>query len=719
MLLMLPLAGFGQTVGLRLHRFGTMEKGYILFAPLNNKTTYLVDRCGKKVHSWQSSYQPGLSVYFLLDGTLLRTGGDTENVTYTAGGFGGYIEKTDWDGNVVWHCKISDSQQCAHHDICPMPNGDILVVVWERKSDTAAEANGRKPALKSSMLWSEKVLQIRPKGPAGYDIVWEWHVWDHLVQDYDKNALNYNVVSEHPELININYALNNQAAADWLHINGIAYNEKLDQVMLSVHNFSELWVIDHSTTSAQAAAHRGGKLDKGGDLLYRWGNPAVYGQGTTLDQKFFEQHNAQWIPEGLPHAGKILVFNNGLGRPGGNYSSVEILSPPVSSSGAYKTDLPYLPKAPTWIYKDSLAFFSSLISGAQILPNGNVLICSGIPGDMFEVDSNKNKVWEYKSPVNDHGPVMQGKNGGSVFRCTFIPGGFAGFSGKTLIPGNPIELNPPQYDCYIPADVSKPVITLKGAALDSVEVYHTYADKGVTAKSDFSGVGLTRSGSFYRQFPNGKPTRLGIYDIVYTGTDSLGLADSSRRLVKVIDRTAPVITLTGDSIISICRWAAYREQGYTVTDNYWSAADIKIDTVYSGTAARTISTQRPGVFTIRYTAKDASGNTGHSAYRHITVLQAGSMLCKTGIDENISADQYIKVFPNPTTGIINIHSDALPQGNIELMVSNTLGQLVEKKITDMSYGDISFDLSRQPAGMYFLNLKGAGLSITKQLLLLK
>lgn len=718
MLLMFPLAVKSQTVGLRLHRFGTMEKGYILFAPLNNKTTYLIDRCGKKVHSWESRYQPGLSAYFLPDGTLLRTGGDTENVTFTAGGFGGYIEKIDWDGNVLWHCKISDSQQCAHHDICPMPNGDILVVVWERKSDTAATANGRRPELKSSMLWSEKVLQIRPRGPAGYDIIWEWHVWDHLVQDYDKNALNYSTVSEHPELININYALNNQAASDWLHINGIAYNEKLDQVMLSVHNFSELWVIDHSTTSAQAASHRGGALGKGGDLLYRWGNPAAYGRGTTLDQKLFEQHDPQWIPEGLPHAGKILVFNNGLGRPG-NYSSVEILSPPVSSSGAYKTDLPYLPKASTWIYKDTLNFFSSLISGAQMLPNGNVLICSGIPGDMFEVDSNKNKVWEYKSPVNDHGPVMQGKNGGSVFRCTFISQGFAGFSGKTLIPGNPIELNPPHYDCYIPSDVNRPVVGIKGPALDSIEVYHTYADKGATAKSDFSGVALTRSGNFYKLFPDGKPTKLGFYDIVYTGTDSLGLADSSRRVIKVTDRTAPVITLTGDSMVNICRWAAYQDQGYTVTDNYWGAADIKTDTVYSGSNIKAISTQRPGVFALRYTAKDASGNVGHSAYRHITVLQAGGILCKTGINEDLAAAQSVNVYPNPTSGMIHIHTEILPGGTLNLVVTNTLGRVIAQTNAVPDYHDISIDLSAQPAGMYFLNVTGSNFKTTKQLILVK
>jgi hypothetical protein len=37
-----------------------------------------------------------------------------------------------------------------------------------------------------------------------------------------------------------------------------------------------LWVIDHQTTTAQAASHTGGRYNKGGDLLYRWGNPQTY-----------------------------------------------------------------------------------------------------------------------------------------------------------------------------------------------------------------------------------------------------------------------------------------------------------------------------------------------------------------------------------------------------------------------------------------------------------
>ena len=93
------------------------------------------------------------------------------------------------------------------------------------------------------------------------------------------------------------------AQPDWLHINSVAYNPDLDQIMLSVFEFSEIWIIDHGTTTAEAAGHEGGKYGKGGDLLYRWGNPRAYRAGTVKDQKLFGQHNAHWIPRGFPARG--------------------------------------------------------------------------------------------------------------------------------------------------------------------------------------------------------------------------------------------------------------------------------------------------------------------------------------------------------------------------------------------------------------------------------
>ena len=77
---------------------------------------------------------------------------------------------------------------------------------------------------------------------------------------------------------------------------------------------NEIYIIDHSTSTAEAATSSGGIYNKGGDFLYRWGNPQAYRQGDQNDQKLFGQHYPHWIPDGLADAGKLILFNNGFSR---------------------------------------------------------------------------------------------------------------------------------------------------------------------------------------------------------------------------------------------------------------------------------------------------------------------------------------------------------------------------------------------------------------------
>ncbi len=250
---------------------------------------------------------------------------------------------------------------------------------------------------------------------------------------------NYGTVAAASKLININYnaSATNQ---DWIHINSIDYNASLDQILVSSHSFNEVWIIDHSTTTAQAKSHAGGNSGNGGDLLYRWGNPLAYNTGTTT--QLFGQHNAYWIESGFPFENQIMIFNNGNGRTGGNYSTIEIIKPPVSGYN-YTQTLPYLPATTSWNYNygNPNSLYAQNISGAQQLSNGNVLFCNGPAGIFTEINSSGTAVWQYINPVTTSGVLKQGVTAAqnSVFRSTFYPKTYSGFTGHTLTSGSTIE----------------------------------------------------------------------------------------------------------------------------------------------------------------------------------------------------------------------------------------------------------------------------------------
>ena len=418
-----------QTVGLFANTRDAYP-GYALFSPTNSKETYLINNCGELVHNWTSTYLPGMSCYLMDNGTLLRTAK------------GGMVEMIDWNGNVIWSHTVLATHGRRHHDIELLPNGNILLIVHDDKTrPEVVKAGG---IINTSSLTSEQIVEIKPDlVNGGATVVWEWKAWDHLIQDEDSLKDNYAAVTNVAEKIDLNYLdLNN---SDWLHFNGIDYNEKLDQIIVSVLRFNEFWIIDHSTSTSQAATSTGGRYGKGGDLIYRWGNPQAYGQGGPSSQKLFHQHNAHWIPTSLNDEGKILLFNNQAGTPQSeNYSTVNIIEPDVDALGFYnKTGGAYGPENFYWTYKANppTQFFSKIISGAQRLENGNTLICAGVPGRFFEINNNSDIVWEYVNPVGSLGITAQSSpvSGNDVFRCEKYPLDFPGFKGKDLSPMGYIE----------------------------------------------------------------------------------------------------------------------------------------------------------------------------------------------------------------------------------------------------------------------------------------
>jgi hypothetical protein len=274
-------------------------------------------------------------MYLLEDGRLLKTAVSANvNSTITGAGGGEEVHILSWEGEMLWRYNPTTDSLRLHHDIEPMPNGNVLMIAWEAIGSGNAIAAGRDPGLiVEDVIWSEMVIEVRPTGPETGEIVWEWRLWDHLIQDRDPLFSNYGPVADHPELLDINFVndfLPPTGEADWIHLNSIDYHPDLDQILLSSQRLSEIYVIDHSTSTAEAASHAGGRVGKGGDLIYRWGNPEAYRAGSDADQQLFGQHDAQWITEGLVGEGNLLIFNNGSAQERG-WSSVIEITPPLQA----------------------------------------------------------------------------------------------------------------------------------------------------------------------------------------------------------------------------------------------------------------------------------------------------------------------------------------------------------------------------------------------------
>jgi hypothetical protein len=356
--------------------------GYTLYSKMGNNSVYLLDMNHNIYHTWSSSVQTGYSTYLLPNHHIMRTVQNNGN-QLSGPAMCGKVQDLDWNGNVTWQFTYSTSTYCSHHDIHPMPNGNVLLIVYEVK--TAAEAV-QAGCSQSMTIWPDKIVEVQPSGTSGGTIVWEWHAWDHLVQDHDPTKSNYGVVANHPELLNINY----NTQKEWMHTNGIDYNATLDQIVISSHYLNEIYVIDHSTTTAEAAGHTGGNSGKGGDILYRWGNPAAYAAGTASNQVFKVVHDAHWVPEGCPMANNLVGFNNkGINN---NQSCIDIIAPPYNGyTYSLTPGTAYLPSTYTW--RHACLGNAQDQSNSQQLPNGNMLICIASTGYIYEIDANQNLLW--------------------------------------------------------------------------------------------------------------------------------------------------------------------------------------------------------------------------------------------------------------------------------------------------------------------------------------
>ncbi len=370
---------------------------WYLVSTTNGATTTAYDAATDlAVKTWSGAAGCASIAYLRGDGSLVRPTVHTSGA-YNGAARGGRIQIFNAAGTITNDLIVSTSEFQQHHDIQPMPNGNFLCIVWEGHTQAQAVAAGRTTI--TGTMWSESILEIQPTGASTYTIVWRWNLWDHLIQDANASATNYGVVVDHPELVDINLGTVN--SGDWIHMNAIDYDATLDQIVVSSRSLNELWVIDHSTTTAQAASHAGGARGHGGDLLYRWGNPANYDRGTTTNKVFYVVHSVTWIDANLPGAGNIMVFNNG-DRAGtaSDYSTVMELSPPRDASGNYSiaSGQAFGPSAAAWSYGSAGQIYGGATQcGAFRTLENTTIITLTNSGRVFEVNTAGTVLWNRAS----------------------------------------------------------------------------------------------------------------------------------------------------------------------------------------------------------------------------------------------------------------------------------------------------------------------------------
>jgi hypothetical protein len=396
-----------------------VSSGYVFVSPMASNHSYLLNNSGEIVKKWTGNVAGAIAVKMLPNGNIIRMEATVNNNFPGAVGMGGagLLEELDWAGRVVWSYTLSNDRYLHHHDFVVLPNGNLLLVAWERRSPEEARAAGRDPnKISPEGVWSEAVLEVKPTRPAGGEIVWEWHAWDHLVQDIDATKANFGVVAGNAAKLDINFIGPGQNAAltaNWLHINSVDYHAERDEIVLGSRLLSEIWIIPHGAR-------------RNGDFLYRWGNPQVYRMGTDADQKLFFQHHAQWIPQGYPGEGHILILNNGVGR--GYTSADEIVLP---AGYAREPGKPFGPAQPVWTVGEKFGgtFFTLVAGSVQRMPNGNTVLGLSNAARAVEVTPEGEIVWDMNLSI--------GETGGFSYRVTRLEAATPGLAATSLSRAEP------------------------------------------------------------------------------------------------------------------------------------------------------------------------------------------------------------------------------------------------------------------------------------------
>jgi len=387
--------------------------GYNVLSILDTPKVVVIDMNGNVVKEW--------------DGFNLSPGGPARvipggNVIGTTGAFPPHQEalalvQRDFEGRETW--RFDGAEQVTlengetvnsariHHDwqrtdlpagyyspgFTPLTEGANTLILAHTNHD---DAN-----VSTVTLEDDRLIEVGPDG----DILWEWRAGDHIDQ------FGFSVEARDTIQRGVGYS-QGRGSMDWLHINSATYVGPNQWYDAGDERFAPENVIISSRQTSVIAI-----INRDGDVVWQLGPNFSDSPEEQAIGQIIGQHHAHFIPPGLPGAGNVMIFDNG-GSSG--YGAPGALT--ASGSGIYARSTSRILEIDpvsldvVWSYRAS-NFFSTNISGAQRLPNGNTLITEGAPGRIFEVTVDGENVWEYMNAPSPYS--RRGSN--SVYRAYRIP----------------------------------------------------------------------------------------------------------------------------------------------------------------------------------------------------------------------------------------------------------------------------------------------------------
>ena len=369
--------------------------GFTVLSPLNTQAAIVIDMNGNVVKRW--------------DGFVNSAGGPARifpgGAVMAAEGVNPPRQESlelllrDFDGHVLWRFDHNQQIQTRdgktiwsarqHHD---WQRQDYPAGYYSPETSPSAQSgsktlvlthtNHTRPDIADAALEDDRLIEVSPGG----EIVWEWVASDHV------DEFGFSTAAR--AAIRTGATGGRGGGFDWLHINAATYvgpNHWFDE---GDRRFAPDNVMISSRQSSFVAI-----VARDGKVVWRIGPDFLESKELRTIRQVIGQHNPHLIPKGLPGAGNLLVFDNG-GASG--YGAPTPVAP--DGSGIYARAnsrvLEINPKTLelVWSYNGP-RFFSTNISGAQRLPNGNTLITEGAPGRLLEVTNDRKIVWEYIYPV--------------------------------------------------------------------------------------------------------------------------------------------------------------------------------------------------------------------------------------------------------------------------------------------------------------------------------